>query len=318
MKSVDLTVNVPIPEVPVIEEDKYKYIDSNGPLIITPTNGYDAMEKVSAVVNISVPTIESSKSYTIIPPMFVETYPLTFTNTISPSTGYDAMASSTVTVNLVDSSTNAYLLSNIDYISEDGATRTVYYKAPILSDNATSSLMTIMSSEIKQNVQYSGLRRMNFKAKVQNKTITQNGVYYSDDNETILKKITVNVPTQILIDRISYENQIIQFSSFTKNTNSTVSVPDKYFLFNFGINSAKIRIKMYVNNSGGSTNISTYRGDGNYTYYYLGNPVSSSISNYAFLRNSNNDDIIYLYDDTNTDSNAIHIELSTTFFQFVI
>lgn len=52
MKSVDLIVNVPQQEIPVIEEDKYQYIDSNGPLVIFPTNGYDAMEQVSLVVNV--------------------------------------------------------------------------------------------------------------------------------------------------------------------------------------------------------------------------------------------------------------------------
>lgn len=318
MKSVDLTVNVSSQDVPVIEEDKYQYISSNGSLTILPSNGYDAMEKVSAVVNVPMPTIENSKAYTIIPPMFVTEYPLTFTNNISPSSGYDAMAQSVVTVNLVDSSTNAYLLSNVDHIVEDGATRTVYYKAPSISDNEISSLMTIMSSEIKLNNLYSGLRKMNFKAKVENKTITENGVYYANDNETILNKITVNVPPKIIIDRVRYEGTTYLFSSFSVSTSyHAVTVQPNYMFIGLTIYLNSVKVKILYNGTTGNISAYTDVSDG-LGYYKIVNPSSSSSETDIYLRDPNNNTVFIFPDSVSNDAVSSSASFYKTFFEFVV
>lgn len=75
-----------------LENNKEVTISENGTAVVSPTEGKDAMKKVTAIVAVPVPTLEANKAITIDASSYTEPV------VIEPSVDKDAMEKATVTV----------------------------------------------------------------------------------------------------------------------------------------------------------------------------------------------------------------------------
>lgn len=104
----------------VLENNKEVTISENGTVVVSPTEGKDAMKNVTATVAVPVPTLEANKAITIDASSY--TNPVV----IEPSVDKDAMEKATVTVSNIPEAVNVQATKSVtlDVSTETSATVT--------------------------------------------------------------------------------------------------------------------------------------------------------------------------------------------------
>lgn len=141
----------------------------NNPLIIEPDDGYDVLEKVTAIVNIAQQNIQMLKQVNI---------NSNTTTNILPDEGYDGIKKVVVTTNIppTEVENGSYVLNYNEFTAPS-------------NDNSVGPLSN------KEIVPTSGFNFDKFKVylKRENKTITSNGTYTPSSTDNVLSKVIVNV-----------------------------------------------------------------------------------------------------------------------------
>lgn len=288
MRSVKITTNIPLPNITQISNYS---ITSNGVQSVPIPNGYDAVDSIDLNVNVAGSNIETDKRYDI---RGGGTSGNSYNKEIVPSSGYNAMSSVTVNVNLYspqftyysykDQSTSSGSYVNVEYLG---------YTEP-LNDNSTTSTQVIARVVYNNNSSYTGIYRVSLANRIQFLTISSNGTYYPYNDSTIIKKVVVDVPSNIPVNYFRVNNNYYSFSysNFTRSTGAvTVNFPPKSFLMYFSYNYGPV-INYAFNNTS-----TTYNPILNGTLYYKVVTFSSvSNTNLYFCTDNiaNSDSVIIL------------------------
>lgn len=234
--------------VPVLETNKPVIINQNNTTIeIVPDMGYDAMEKVTALVQVPTANIESNKTYTV-----PGNNTATSTYEVTPTSGYNAMQKTTLTAKRYSVSTffDIYVDNNI--VGYEVLPRT--YPS---NDNSISEYQDIGRFYIKNQNEYCGINEAIIRARFQYKTITSNGTYYPQGLSCILSKVVVAIPNP----------------GMDMNALTTLPDNDTYYYIKFDENNWKVKLDDTSTLSTGESLLHTFE---------VSVPSISSINNYTY------------------------------------
>ena len=313
----NITVNV--------QPNLYTGYDSNNPLVIssnsgtiTIPSGYDGLGQI--IYNTNIVSNLQSKSITL-----SNKASTTQTTTISPDSGYDGLSSVDVTVYTVDLSIPvSFSTSNSNHFEPYYTYGSIGYTLP--SSGSISSLQDLFKCNSRYNTNRLGFNSVIFQGKIQNMNITSNGTYTPYDDSTIIRNITVNVPTSTISVQSSRSYSVTDNGSYTISPSSgydamsevslTVNVGstvDKFVMASFGFgSSSKYTIQNFTKKYSGDISIPAnshfiafYRPSSGYTRLYIRRTVSNSSSfsvlytTWYYIYSSSSALEYYIYDASN-------------------
>ena len=159
-----VTVNVPEPNIQV--NKTLATITTNGESVVTPTTGYDAMQKVTFSVNVpngtQTKTITSNGTYTPtspnigfssvtvnVPTKQLETrqvyYSTNGVHRLSPSTGYDGFKYADIEINVPTVSIKQFNKLSINYYTSSSGNVQSQYLIPMTMDQPTANNVQVQS-----------------------------------------------------------------------------------------------------------------------------------------------------------------------------
>lgn len=215
-----------------------------------PPVGYNYMEMVKLIVDVPLPTIQATKTFNL-DYLNYKNQINTITETVYPDSGYNAMSNVIITYRKINVTSYIYV-QDTDYSSTENGV--IYYRdgyTPPSNDNITTSAQRIMyiRAAPDANNNFFAMNTINCYMRIQHKTITSNGTYYPYNNNTVIKKIVVNVPT-------------INNTTKTITSNGTYT-PDSPYT---GFSSVVVNVTGTVNNTTKDiTSNGTYTPDSPYT-----------------------------------------------------
>lgn len=211
-------------QVPTQRINNYIYPDITSNGIYTIPSGYTGLDDV--VVNVPTSTLQSNKTYTV-----PGDGTSSSTYEITPTSGYDAMQKVTLTASRYSVGRSF----GSAYSSSSYYTYTVPSYTLPSNDNSYTSSQELGRFTIKQQSTYCGFYTTYINGRIQYKTITENGTYYPYDNNTLLKKVVVNVPSNVVTITcfnilINSSQSVYYLSDFVKySTNQNMSTASNYW-----------------------------------------------------------------------------------------
>lgn len=180
------------------------------------------MEMVKLFVDVPLPRIEATRRYEL----NYQNLTGTITETITPTYPFNAMQSVVVSYNKKDIQPLIYAQSTNNSGTQNG----VYFDriafTPPSNDNSTTGAQNIMAIGIVPNYGLFALNNIICKMRIQHITITSNGDYYPYNNNTVIKKIVVDVPTvNNTTENITNNGTYTPASPYTGYSSVTVNVP---------------------------------------------------------------------------------------------
>lgn len=307
-------VNVNVPPIylksnqSVVSNGTYALIDNDSDptdVEIEPYTRGTGTNLGTFVVDVPTYSIESSKSATA-----HSDGSLSYVTTVSPSSGYDGIAQALViTSNYTYTCNIAAETSSSTDSSNSYVNRYINGYASPTSGN-TSGLQTITYVSMKSNSTYSGIHRVNIRAKIQSMNITANGTYYPYDSSTIIKTITVNVPTSSLItfDRVTVSSTIILLSNFTNYSSGGT------------INTAGYSTTVLIRKNTSNYEVGVYKNRNSYnqSHTFTGNfyAYTFSYNNNVMLGNSGDNNLVELPGNPTGNNSYVYSYFNYSYFDF--